>query len=111
AAPARLEGVPDWFMRLLPLETPRGQALIMAGWQQAGTVEVSANPGQAYLTLWRHGRNAFWWFLGMMGFTGLLGAALLHLVLRPLRRVEKQALAICGRDYRVQEPLPRTPEL
>src|SRR5690606_38103726 len=46
AAPAQVDGVPDWFMRLLPLETPRGQALVMAGWQQAGTVEVSANPGQ-----------------------------------------------------------------
>ncbi|MGV3653647.1 MAG: bifunctional diguanylate cyclase/phosphodiesterase [Noviherbaspirillum sp.] len=109
--PSRIEGVPDWFRRLLPLETPRGEALVMAGWQQAGTVAVSANPGQAYLTLWRHGINAFWWFLGMMGVTGVLGTALLHLVLRPLRRVEQQALAICGRDYQVQETLPRTPEL
>lgn len=110
-APPRLEGVPDWFMRLLPLETPRGEALVMAGWQQAGKVEVSANPGQAYRTLWRHGRNAFCWFLGVMALAGILGTALLHLVLRPLRRVEEQALAICGRDYQVQNTLPRTPEL
>lgn len=110
-AQQRIEGVPDWFMHLLPLETPRGEALVMAGWQQAGTVVVSANPGQAYLTLWQHGVNAFWWFFGMLLVTGALGMGALHFLLRPLRRVEAQAFAICDREYPVQEKLPRTLEL
>lgn len=110
-APVRIEGVPAWFIRLVPLETPRGEALIMAGWRQAGTVSVATNPGQAYMTLWANSIESFWWFLGSSVLTFLLGLVAMHLVLRPLRAVEAQARAICDRQYPVQEELPWTLEL
>lgn len=110
-APVRIEGVPAWFVRLVALETPRGEALVMAGWQQAGTVAVAANPGQAYITLWANSLESFGWFLGASLLTFLLGMLALHFVLRPLRAVEAQAKAICDRQYPVQEKLPWTLEL
>ncbi|MDB5839371.1 MAG: putative signaling protein [Herminiimonas sp.] len=110
-APVRIEGVPAWFVRLVPLETPRGEALIMSGWQQAGTVSVAANPGQAYMTLWSHSVNAFWWFFAALIVTAMLGVLALHVVLRPLRMVEAQAAAICDREYPVQTKLPWAVEL
>jgi diguanylate cyclase (GGDEF)-like protein len=110
-APLRVEGVPPWFVRFLPLDTPHGEALIMAGWQQAGVVSVAANPGQAYVTLWNNSVNAFWWFMGALGITFALGMLALHFVLRPLRIVEQQAKAICDREYPVQQKLPWTLEL
>lgn len=110
-APVRIEGVPAWFIGLVPLATPRGEALIMSGWQQAGTVSVAANPGQAYITLWTNSLQSFWWFLGSSALTFVLGVVALHFVLRPLRAVEAQAKAICDRQYPVQEKLPWTLEL
>lgn len=110
-AQVRVEGVPSWFIRLFPLETPRGEALIMSGWKQAGTVTVAASPGQAYLTLWTNSIESFWWFLGSSFFTFSLGLIALHFVLRPLRAVEAQAKAICDRQYPVQKRLPWTLEL
>ncbi|HUW36562.1 MAG TPA: EAL domain-containing protein [Rhodocyclaceae bacterium] len=109
--PLIIEGVPQWFVKLIPLETPRGEASIMAGWVQAGNISISANPGYAYATLWGNSVDAFWWFLGSSGFAFVLGVIALHYVLRPLRAVEAQAKAICDREYPVQGNLPWTLEL
>mgnify|MGYP001814604876 FL=1 len=35
--PVAVDGVPDWFIEMLPLETPGGESLIMTGWKRAGT--------------------------------------------------------------------------
>lgn len=110
-APVQVEGVPPWFIKFFPLETPRGEALIMAGWQQAGTVSVAANPGHAYVTLWNNSVNSFWWFLAALIVTCVMGMVALRVVLSPLQTVEAQARAICDREFPVQEKLPWTIEL
>ncbi|MEB0135078.1 EAL domain-containing protein [Actimicrobium sp. CCC2.4] len=110
-APARIPDVPAWFVRALPIETPRGQALIMAGWQQAGTITVAANPASAYATLWTSSVKSFWWFFAVLVITSLLAMLALRLILRPLHLVEAQARAICDREYPVQDKLPWTLEL
>jgi diguanylate cyclase (GGDEF)-like protein len=107
----KLGNVPQWFVDLVPLNTPRGEALIMGGWQQAGTVRVEANPGYAYVALWTNTVESFWWFLAASTLTVLLGVVALHYILRPLRDVEMQARAICDREYPVQKKLPWTLEL
>lgn len=107
----KLGSVPQWFVDLVPLDTPRGEALIMAGWQQAGTVRVEANPGYAYVALWTNTVESFWWFLAASTLTVLLGVVALHFILRPLRDVEMQARAICDREYPIQKKIPWTLEL
>jgi len=109
--PLTIEGVPEWFVKLIPLETPRGEAMIMAGWIQAGNIRISANPGYAYSTMWNNSVQAFWWFLGSSVFAFVLGVIALNFVLRPLRAVEAQAKAICDREYTVQGSMPWTLEL
>lgn len=47
-----VEKVPGWFVDMFPLDTPRGESLIMSGWTQAGAVRVSAHPEFAYIRLW-----------------------------------------------------------
>lgn len=103
--------VPKWFVEWFPLATPQGEALIMNGWQQAGTVTVRANPGYAYMALWTSTLQSFWWFLGTSVLAFILGVIALHYILRPLRAVEAQARAICDREYPVQRKLPWTLEL
>lgn len=107
----KLSNVPQWFVDRVPLETPHGEALIMAGWQQAGTVRVVPNPGHAYTALWTTTVESFWWFLAASTVTFLLGLLALNVILRPLRAVELQARAICDREYPVQKKLPWTIEL
>ena len=107
----RIEGVPAWFVNLIPLETPRGEAQVMAGWVQAGSVAIAANPGYAYATLWGNSVDAFWWFLGSSAVALLAGVVALRFILRPLRAVEEQAKAICNREYLIQDKVPWTLDL
>jgi len=106
-----IEGVPAWFVSWLPLETPRRDSILMAGWTQAGTVYVESHPGYAYLQLWEtFSRLALWFALASVAAASL-GALGLRVLLFPLREVERQAAAICAREYPIQARLPRTREL
>lgn len=104
-------GVPSWFVSLVPLETPVAEALVMAGWKQAGRLFVDAHPGYAYTTLWQTvvQVSSLLFILGVIVLVA--GGFGLKLLLQPLKRVELQAEAICRREYRIQEQLPRTREL
>ncbi len=106
-----LNDVPAWFINMFKLDTPEGEALIMAGWQQAGTVKVLVNPGYAYMALWSSAIQSFLWFAGMSVLAFVLGVIALHYILNPLRMVEAQARAICDREYPIQNKLPWTIEL
>jgi diguanylate cyclase (GGDEF)-like protein len=107
----RFDDVPAWFVRLLPLRTPRGEALLMSGWRRLGQVEVTSNPGYAYLELWRTTRDSAGLFALIAAFAAALAGLGVHILLRPLRATEAQAAAIANRDFRIQETLPRTREL
>ncbi len=107
----RIDGVPQLFVRLVPLATPRASSLVMSGWNQAGEVVVESHPGYAYKTLWETVVRTTIWFLSM-GIIVLVGGGMgLRLLLKPLQRVEHQADSLCKRQYEIQEKVPKTKEL
>ena len=61
-----LEGIPSWFVKLLPLKTPEGKAEVMSGWAPVGKLIVKGNPSFAYRDLWATVK----WQLGL--FAGIL---------------------------------------
>jgi diguanylate cyclase (GGDEF)-like protein len=109
-ADLRASGVPQWFRRLFPLHPPQGDASMMSGWRQVGTVKVVSHPGLAYRKLWQTSGETLGWFV--LGALVVLVAALLvlRLMLRPLKEVEWQAGAICDREFPVVEQRPFTLE-
>lgn len=109
--PVKVEGVPQWFVNLVPLDTPRAQALIMSGWRQAAVVYVSSHPGYAYEQLWQNSIDELSWFSLIGSGSLILGFIVLHFMLGSLRAVEKQADAISAREYPVQQKLPWTTDL
>ena len=102
---------PGWFVKLFPLETPVGKAMIMDGWKQAGRIQIRANPGMAYANLWDNTVYSFFCFLLASGIAIGLGMLALYYLLKPLRAVENQAVAVSNREYPVQDKLPWTREL
>ncbi len=106
-----IEGVPPWFIDLVPLETPVVSALVMAGWSQAGSLHIEGHPGYAYVTLWETAVRITLYFSLACVVVLLLVSVGMRLLLRPLQRVERQAEAICRREYEIQEKLPLTREL
>lgn len=109
-ASRELEGVPAWFVHGLPLQTPLGEATIMAGWRQVGVVQVRSNPAFAYRQLWHTVRDGLLWYLGCALLVILAGVVALRLLLRPLKAVEAQAAAICRREFPVVAGSPFTLE-
>ena len=109
--PVRIENVPGGFVRHMAIETPEAEALVMAGWRQAAIVQVRSHPGHAYRELWQNTVDIFRMFALMAVTVIFLGLVAIRIMLRPLRRVESQASAICSGSFPVQEKLPRTREL
>ncbi|WP_066015365.1 EAL domain-containing protein [Endozoicomonas atrinae] len=109
--PVALEGVPDWFVKLVDLEAPEVTSEINSGWVPVGQLLVASHPGYAYRSLWsKVSGDAFLFSIGfifaMVGLNILLGV-----VLRPLKRMEHQANRICDRHFEIQPELPKTRDL
>lgn len=105
-----VRGVPAWFVRLLPLVSPPGEAMITSGWKQLGTVHLVSHSRFAYESLWK----SVWELAGALFVATLIGGYLGTLILRRLRRplaaVIGQAKAIAERRFTTIDA-PKVPEL
>ena len=106
-----IEGVPSWFIKLVPLKVPEANAYVTAGWRQAGTIYVKSHAGYAYNSLWQDIKHTTLLFVLCGIFILIAGGFGLRMLLRPLVLVEQQADALCRKEYEIQTKIPRTREL
>jgi diguanylate cyclase (GGDEF)-like protein len=104
-------GVPSWFIRILSLDTPAAEALVMSGWKQSGMVRVTGNPAAANVKFWKGTVNTLRAYLAAAFVLLVLALIAVRFLLLPLRDIRQQADAICNRNYIVQTKLPKTREL
>jgi len=103
--------VPSWFIRLIRLDSPQAEALVMNGWQQVGKLTVKSHPGYAYQELWAS-LVAYASYLLMIALVMLvLGIVAIRRLLEPLRQLQRQARAIMAGHFPQQSRLPFTTEL
>ncbi|MBK7548110.1 MAG: EAL domain-containing protein [Rhodoferax sp.] len=103
-------GVPDWFVKLLPIHAEPGVAQINNGWKQFGTVTLVSHSRFAYGALWK---SAYEMVLALTAaglFGGYLGSLVLRRLRAPLNTVIEQAVAITQRRF-VTVDEPKVPEL
>lgn len=103
-------GAPDWFIKLIPIHTTPGQALIQDGWNQYGTLTLASQDSYAYQSLWDGTVELLLWFVIGAAITGVVGTLLMRIITRPLGEVVGQAKAIAERRF-LTITEPRTPEL
>lgn len=108
--PMQVDGVPDWFVRTLPLATLSGQAEVLSGGKHT-IIQISSHPGFAYQQMWIIARNTLWLTLLFLTVAVLLGTALLARALAPLRKMEQLALKVAEGEFTRLDPLPRVREL
>ncbi|UTH75986.1 LapD/MoxY N-terminal periplasmic domain-containing protein [Chromobacterium sp. IIBBL 290-4] len=101
---------PQWFQSLLPLSPADGRALVTSGWMQAGEVQVKAELGYAYESLWLGTLQTMLWLLGAGLLAGLLGSVDIVKLRRDLKQVVRQANAISEHRF-IQIAEPSVPEL
>jgi diguanylate cyclase (GGDEF)-like protein len=110
AFPMQVDGVPDWFVRMLPLDVANGQAEALSDGKRT-IIQISSHPGFAYQQMWIIARNTLWLTLLFLTIATLLGAALLARALAPLRKMEQLALKAAEGEFTRLDPLPRVREL
>ncbi|MGK2953667.1 MAG: bifunctional diguanylate cyclase/phosphodiesterase [Thiobacillus sp.] len=108
-ATSKPQGAPDWFVRLVPIRTTPGQALIQDGWIQYGTLTLASQDIYAYKSLWDGTLELLLWFVLGSLVAGVAGTQLVRIITRPLGEVVNQAEAIAERRFLTIEE-PRTPE-
>lgn len=102
--------VPQWFIKLFPIDSIQGQAQISTGWTQFGVVQLVSHNAFAYQELWSGGIELLAWFAAGSILLGLLGMQVLRRIKRPLDALVAQADAISERRFILIDE-PRTPEL
>ena len=103
--------VPRWFVALVPIQGPTGEALITAGWKQLGKVVVQVHPGYAYQQLYDTALATLAWLAALFALALVAVRYYLAGILTPLAKVEQAALAISNRDFVSIDAEPRTREL
>ncbi|MCQ4346916.1 EAL domain-containing protein [Pseudomonas stutzeri] len=101
---------PQWFVRLVGLDSARGDAIVSDGWRRAARVEVVSHPLFAVGKLWRSALGNLLWQALLTLVCIVLGGLLLKRRLRPLDYMVEQSQAIARREFLTQTELPSTPE-
>lgn len=109
--PAEDGDYPQWFVRLLPLDSPTAESLVSAGWRQLGKVRVTVHPRFAYEQLWTSVRDTLIYLIALFLAALLALRLVLRGVLRPLLAVEGAAESISAGRYVTLSLRPGTREL
>lgn len=109
--PAKFEGVPQWFINLIPIETPVVSRAVQNGWfPVSNSVEVQINSGLAYNKLWQSSLDLLYWFILAALIAISIAFYIIYLMLKPLQKIEVQAEEIIKKQYYIQEDVPITTE-
>ncbi len=105
------EGVPHWFIALIPLEPATGTTQVMKGWMPMGQLSVTLHPGLSYRMMYESLQATLLWFCVLFCIGLAVLWYLLLILLRPLSSVKNQADAIHSNQFIQQDILPKTLEL
>ncbi len=102
--------VPKWFLDIVDIDAPIASANVSAGWSPIGILDVQSDTTYAYNQLYSilKGLTISFSILAICALV-LLGL-LLHIILKPLKRVQQQAEAVIRNEFIIQEEIPYTKE-
>ena len=106
-----IEGVPQWFISLVPIAPATAATPVMQGWSSLGTLRLTLHPGYVYYGLYKNLESALLGFVILFSIGMAALWLLLHQLLKPLGRVRQQADAIHNNRFVKQPTVPRTIEL
>tara|TARA_R110002074_G_scaffold145034_2_gene293427 strand:- start:56277 stop:58181 length:1905 start_codon:yes stop_codon:yes gene_type:complete len=106
-----IEGVPNWFLRNVPMQTAMAESEISSGWSISGVVSVEINPGYAYIKLYEQVKTSFYYSLMAFVVSTILLLIVLQITLSSLKRIGEMAEKISKGSFDVIEQLPWTLEV
>lgn len=102
--------VPLWFTDLVHIDIPSASAQVSSGWSPIGILSVQSDSDYAYTLLYNtlSHLSLLFFILAVIGLIVIAGV--LHIILRPLTKVQQQAEAILNNEFIIQEKMPYTTE-
>lgn len=107
----KFEYVPQWFIKLIPINLEEKFSEISNGWNTSAIIYVSPNPGEAYAKLFEQARNSIIYAIIAFVVSMILLLIFVQFLLRPLKKIESLAKNIAKGNFGVIEPLPWTIEI
>ncbi|WP_412972338.1 EAL domain-containing protein [Glaciecola sp. MF2-115] len=109
--PKAMQTIPDWFMDMFVINAPVATTNLNTGWQIAGSLQVTSNPGFGYEQLWRNTVDTFWLVVVIFVLAMIFVWGMVRLITRPLIDVVTQVEAISNKNFGTVKHVPSTPEL
>ncbi len=106
----KVKNVPDWFVKTFHLQVPEAQTQISSGWIPYGVLSLKLHSGHAYEELWAVFTSMLKTFAILVSIVLTLLYFVLTFILKSLKSVEHQAIAITKNDFIIQDKLPYTIE-
>ncbi|MBL0709258.1 MAG: EAL domain-containing protein [Sulfurimonas sp.] len=106
----KVKNIPDWFIRDIDLQIPTAKSQISSGWMPYGIISVKLHGGHAYTQLWNIFVEILQTFAVLVSTVLAILYFLLKFILKSLKGVEDQAIAITNNDFIIQETIPFTTE-
>ncbi len=106
----KMDEVPNWLIKLMPMEVATAVSEISSGWSISGTLYITTNPGYAYLKLYQQGKTTLKYSLLILLATILLLMIALRFTLQSLKNIQKQANEISAGHF-TSITLPWTTEI
>lgn len=102
--------VPMWFANIIDIKAPVALANVSAGWSQVGILNVVGNATYAHKQLYTIFIDLVALFSIVLVLALLTLNYLVHIILRPLKEIQKQAAAIIRNEFIIQTKIPYTSE-
>jgi len=106
----KVKNIPDWFINNVDIKVPTAQTQISAGWIPYGILSIKLHSGYAYTQLWNTFIDILQTFAVLVSIVLLILYFVLSFILKSLKGVEQQAMAITNNDFIIQDKIPFTTE-
>ena len=101
--PLVIKGVPQWFIKLIPLNIQEAKGNVNQGWSLHGTLAVKGHPGYAYSALYKNFKNLLYVFalIALLSFVVLI--LIINTLLFSLKKITKQANGISQHKFIIEK--------
>jgi len=106
-----IEGLPEWFVEFVNLESPVANAQVSNGWTIFGELKIQGHPGNSYIQLWDTFKSLFLWFVVLGIGSSVVSYIILKFLLSSLNLIRKQAEAIGDNEFIINDKIPNTVEM
>ncbi len=107
----KFDWIPEWFIKIIPIELEEKASEISNGWQTTAIIYVSANPGEAYAKLYEQAKSAIIYAIIAFIISIVILFVFVQYLLKPLKKLEKLANSIASGKFGIIDELPWTTEI